>query len=642
MIDILKGLNPMQQQAVLHQEGPLLIVAGAGAGKTKTITHRIAHLIKKGVSPEQILAITFTNKAAKEMRERTATLLELSGVSTRPHFATFHSLGVLLLREEGHQLGIPRYFSILDESRSISLIKESMKKESIDPKQYEPKKIRGVISREKSAGRTCEEYSNEVGSGFGDIVASIWRHYERLCGREQSLDFDDLLLKTWQLLNRFPEVREKYRLKWKYLHVDEYQDTNELQYRIVRLLTGPTHNICVVGDSDQNIYSWRGANLKNILHFEKDFPDTTVVMLEENYRSTKNILSAANDIIKKNEIRVEKNLFTNSSEGEKITICECYDEQTEGDYIAKKILKKNASGVAYSDMAILYRANFQSRALEEAMLRNKIPYQVLGTKFFDRKEIKDILAYIQASFDPSLVGNDMARIINIPARGIGEKTFEKIKDGSWDLLSATMLAKVNTFMQLLENIRLRQKHVPPSELIKYILVESGLEKALIEGTDEERDRLENIQELVTVAKRYDEEKDGLIHMLDDAALVSDQDTLMYTTTGVRLMTVHAAKGLEFKVVFITGLEENLFPHKGFGERKNKEQNEEERRLMYVAVTRAKEKLFLTYAGVRYIYGTREMHSLSPFLSDISETLVENEWRLTPETSEGNYKTIFLD
>ncbi|MBP6912191.1 MAG: exodeoxyribonuclease V subunit gamma [Candidatus Pacebacteria bacterium] len=642
MIHILEGLNPMQQQAVLHSEGPLLIVAGAGAGKTKTITHRIAHLIENGVRPEQILAITFTNKAAKEMRERTASLLETVGVSTRPHFATFHSLGVLILREEGHRLGIPRHFSILDESGSMSFIKESMKKESIDPKLYEPKKIRGVISREKGSGRTCEEYSNEVGSGFGDIVASIWRQYERLSTREQALDFDDLLLKTWHLLDRYPDVREKYLSRWKYLHVDEYQDTNELQYRIVRLLTGPTHNICVVGDSDQNIYSWRGANLKNILHFEKDFPETTVVLLEENYRSTKNILAFANDIIRKNEIRVEKNLFTNGKEGEKITICECYDEQTEGDYIAKKAQEKNAEGIAYSDMAVLYRANFQSRALEEMMLRNGLPYQVLGTKFFDRKEIKDILSYIQASFDPSHIGNDMARIINVPTRGIGEKTFEKIKDGAWDLLPVKMLDKVHAFMKLLENIRERHESIPPSELIKYILIESGLEKTLIEGTDEDRERLENIRELVTVARRYDGETDALIHMLDDAALVSDQDTLMYSEGGIRLMTIHATKGLEFKVVFITGLEENLFPHSGFGERKSKEQNEEERRLMYVAVTRAKEKLYLTHAGIRYIYGTREIHRPSLFLDELSETLTEHEWRLTPESESGNYKTIFLD
>ena len=638
----LEGLNNMQKEAVLTTVGPLLIVAGAGAGKTKTITHRIAHLIETGVRPESILAITFTNKAAREMRERTDTMLNIAGVRSRPHFATFHSLGVHILREQGFRIGLPRHFAILDESGAISLIKEAMKREGIDPKQYEPKKIRGVISREKGAGRTQEEYEREVGSGFGDIVASVWREYNRLCTREQALDFDDLLLKSWQLLDSNLDVRNAYLARWKYIHVDEYQDTNELQYRIVMLLVGEGNNLCVVGDSDQNIYSWRGANLKNILHFERDFPDAKVVMLEENYRSTKTILAAANAVIKKNEIRVEKNLFTNGADGEKTVVCECFDEATEANFIAGIAEAKNKEGVQYHDMAVLYRANFQSRALEEAMLRHGLPYQVLGTKFFERKEVKDILAYIHASFDPSLIGNDMKRIINVPARDIGERTFEKIAEGAWDLLPAKKAEKVRSFIALLENIHNKSETLPPSELIKFIITESGLERALLEGTEEDHERLENIRELVTVARRYDEEEHALEKMLDDAALVSDQDSLMHSAGGIRLMTVHAAKGLEFHTVFITGLEENLFPHSHFGEKQNKESKEEERRLMYVALTRAKEKLYLSYAGMRFIYGAREVHAPSQFLEDIPTELLEYEFKLTSEDSGGNYKTIFLD
>lgn len=644
-MDLLSGLNHAQKEAVLFTEGPLLIVAGAGAGKTKTLTHRVAHLIKTGIAPEHILAITFTNKAAKEMRERADALLGVAGVTRRPLFVTFHALGVLLLRQEGHRLGIPRAFSIADESETNAFIKEAMKKEGIDPKQYEPKKIRGIISREKGNGMTHEDYAREVASGFGDIVASVWRSYERVLVREHALDFDDLLLKSWQLLDGYEDVREKYRDRFRYIHVDEYQDTNELQYRLVRLLVGPEENICVVGDSDQNIYSWRGANIKNILNFEQDFPRAKVVVLEENYRSTKTILAAANEVIKKNEMRKEKNLFTSKADGDIITVCECADEVVEGSYIASVIEKAFASGIRPNDIAILYRANFQSRVLEEAMLRANIPYHVLGTKFFERKEIKDVLAYIRVAQNPDAM-NDLRRIINIPARGIGEKTFEKVVANERGLLPDRIGKKVDEFFALMDRIREQLDTLSPSDLVKYIVVESGIEKALLEGSDEDKERLENIRELVTVAGEYDGEEDALIHFLDNAALVSDQDSLMQDGGGVRLMTVHAAKGLEFRIVFITGLEQDLFPHAHFGDRKSKEEKEEERRLMYVAITRAKEKLYLTHASMRTIYGAREIHVPSEFLLDIPDDLHECEWRLSRESDtgggRGSFKTIYLD
>src|SRR3989338_3640347 len=453
MEDHLKGLNKEQKEAALHAKGPLLIIAGAGAGKTKTITHRIVNLIKNGVAPENILAVTFTNKAAKEMRERIVAEIQKNarGQDKIPFVSTFHSLGVYIIKENARILGLTKYFTILDESDSTSIIKEAMKEIEIDPKQYDPKKIKNIISREKGKFMHLTDYTERKESSanpLSRIVAQVWSLYENKKMKENSLDFDDLLLKTAKLLKDNPEIRKIYQEKWAYIHIDEYQDTNEVQYLMSKMLAENHKNICVVGDADQNIYSWRGANLKNILSFEKDYPDAKVILLEENYRSTKNILEAANVVIKKNKYRPDKNLFTKNVTGEKIGLYEALDENDEADFVATKILEicdtgknvfertlgsRNVLGAhflngdgqrkfsaenfrgesesIFSGIAILYRANFQSRALEEAMLRYNIPYQVLGVKFFERKEIKDTLAYLRAALNPQSL-SDIKRIIN--------------------------------------------------------------------------------------------------------------------------------------------------------------------------------------------------------------------------------------
>ncbi|MDQ5922858.1 MAG: ATP-dependent helicase UvrD/PcrA [Patescibacteria group bacterium] len=629
-MDHLKDLNPKQREAALHKEGPLLIVAGAGAGKTKTITHRILNLIKEGVSPNNILAVTFTNKAAKEMRDRIVKSIEdiTKGQDSTPFISTFHSLGVYIIKENARALGLNKYFSILDEGDSISIIKEILKQKSIDPKQYEPKKIKNVISREKGKFTNEEEYKATQNNFFGQLVGEVWKEYESRKNKENSLDFDDLLLKSVKLLKENEEVRKSYQDRWKYIHIDEYQDTNEVQYLICKLLTGDTRNICVVGDADQNIYSWRGANLKNILNFEKDYPNTKIVLLEENYRSTKNIIEVANHIIKKNKYRPEKNLFTKNKDGEKIGLYEALDEGDEADFVASKIIELKDSGE--EEIAVLYRANFQSRALEEAMLRYNIPYQVLGTKFFERKEVKDTLAYLRASMNRENLA-DIKRIINFPARGIGKVTLLKIFSNDTEELPIKMKLKINKFYETLDEIREKIKTTKPSEVIKFIIKKSGIEQELLNGTDEDRERLENVKELATLAIKYDNLENGLgvEKLIEDASLASDQDSLMVTgevrekSLGVKLMTIHASKGLEFNYVFITGLEDGLFPHERGGDTLPEDQ-EEERRLFYVALTRAKEKLFLSFANFRTIFGSRQINTPSEFITDLPRDLLDEE------------------
>jgi len=986
----LDSLNDKQKEAVIYTDGPLLIVAGAGAGKTKTLTHRIIHLIHKGVDPKSILAVTFTNKAAKEMRERVMEMLAKRehGVNAPeqsegvPFVSTFHSLGVYIIKENSHLIGLNKYFTIIDESDALSIIKGIMKVRDIDPKQHEPRKIKSIISKSKGDFITVDNFNANVKSSSQSIVGVIWRDYEAQLKKEKALDFDDLLLETVLILKKYPEIKQKYQERWKYLHVDEYQDTNEVQYEMTKLLVGKEENICVVGDTDQClvrgtkikmadntekniedikkgdmvlsnygsgdfrgakiirkktfqsknnlikietgtgkilistsehihfagyrlgttpqlylnylmykkdigwrigttsihtkgqkksivgfiqrsnqehadatwvitthktqnearvqeyifslkyqipaipftprkglsmngyvhdkialkeifstfntessalqllsdfglsqkyphhipqthnsnrrninitlcadrrgknpmhlismfgnddigkkklmslglsireakkntknwrfetvrsdygetcllatqiaslfentnlvfrarlggektnskdnnslpqipassimpgmsvfiqngydvvtkiskiatnkekvfdldierthnfiangivthncIYTWRGANIKNMLHFEKDFPNAKIVMLEQNYRSTKNIIEAANNIIEKNIYRVPKVLFTENVKGEEISICEAYDEQSEGMFVARKIdelLENNDP----EDIAILYRANFQSRVLEEALLNKQIPYQVLGVKFFERKEIKDLLAYIRVAYNKDSL-SDIKRIINIPARGIGKVTIAKIFAGQVNNLPAGTQIKIGKFYELLDEIRLYIGPHKPSESIKYVIEKSGLQEELSHGTSDEQERLENMMELVTLAIKYDDIPDGIgmEKLLEDASLSSDQDTLMHKGKGVRLMTVHASKGLEFKYVFITGLEQDLFPHK----RTNggaKEDNEEERRLFYVAITRARKKLFLSYASLRTIFGMKQVNSPSEFIYDI--------------------------
>ncbi len=640
-MNYLNSLNEKQKEAVLCTDGPLLIVAGAGAGKTKTITHRIIHLIHKGINPDAILAITFTNKAAKEMKERVMGMLEkrehgdivgdnLAHPGFRrgvPFISTFHSLGVYIIKENAHMIGLTKHFSIIDESDALSIIKNIMKERDIDPKQNEPRKIKGIISRSKGDFIDVEEFSKNVGSAIQSIVAVIWREYERELKKQKALDFDDLLIESVKILKNNKDIREKYQDRWRYIHIDEYQDTNEVQYEMVKLLIGKERNLCVVGDTDQNIYSWRGANIKNMLHFEKDFPNSKIVMLEQNYRSTKNIIEAANSVIKKNEYRVPKNLFTENKEGESINICEAYDELAEANHVAETIdmiLREEEA----ENIAILYRANFQSRVLEEAILARQIPYQVLGVKFFERREIKDLLSYIKASLNrESLV--DIKRIINVPARGIGKTTIAKLFANQFNEIPKATQEKINNFYNLLDNINEFITTHKASESIKYIIEKTGLEEKYKYGSTDEQEDLENMKELVSLALKYDDLEYGIEKLLEDASLSSDQDTLIYEENkkenkkGVRLMTVHASKGLEFKYVFITGLEQDLFPHIKDG-KKSKEDNEEERRLFYVALTRAKHKLYLSYATLRTIFGMKQVNSPSEFIYDIPEHLTSFE------------------
>lgn len=651
-MEYLRDLNPAQKEAVLHTEGPLLIVAGAGAGKTKTITQRILHLINQGTPAHKILAVTFTNKAAKEMKERVLSSLEKHNIKTEntPFVATFHSLGVHIIKENTHLLGLNKYFSILDDVETTSIIKECLKELDIDPKQYEPRKIKSIISKEKSKFTKVEEYveknANNFNSYLSMTISKVWDLYEKKKKKENALDFDDLLIKSTDLLKNNEEIRSKYQERWTHIHIDEYQDTNEAQYLISKMLSEKHRNICVVGDADQNIYSWRGANLKNILNFEKDYKETKIITLEENYRSTQNILEAANEIIKKNKYRPEKNLYTKNKTGEKISIFEGMSELDEAEFVGMKILeildlKREESKMP--EIAILYRANFQSRILEEALLRYQIPYQVLGIKFFERKEIKDTIAYLRLALNKDS-SSDFKRVINFPARGIGKATLAKIFSGQNESIPSKTMIKIENFYRTMEEIREKILTEKPSEVIKYVIKKTGIENELLNGTEEEKERLENIKELATLALKYDEltEGQGIEKLIEDAVLASDQDSLMISKEkkiekeGVKLMTIHASKGLEFYYVFITGLEDGLFPSRRDGDSKSAEDNEEERRLFYVALTRAKEKLFLSFANFRTIFGSRQINSPSEFIGDLPYDLVEKE-----NTREQNIKTIYI-
>ncbi|HBB44104.1 MAG: ATP-dependent DNA helicase PcrA [Parcubacteria group bacterium GW2011_GWA1_44_13] len=630
----LAHLNAKQKEAAMHKTGPILIIAGAGTGKTSTLTHRILNLVKEGVPPSEILAITFTNKAAKEMQERVNELLAKHGFDAglrygdaRPFIGTFHSLGVHILRAHAQVFGLNKHFTIVDKNSASSLIKEAVKEQGIDSKQFSPDRIAGVISRQKGALVTLAQYKSDVGNAyFPMIVSAVWERYERLLARESALDFDDLILKTVILLRDHPEVRREYQNRWKYIHIDEYQDTNAVQYEMARLLAGETMNICAVGDGDQNIYSWRGANLQNILNFENDYKGAQTILLEENYRSTQTILAVANDIIKKNTVRKEKNLFTRNILGDKISLIESYDEGGEARAVGEKIKHLIDSGTDPEDIAVLYRANFQSRALEEAFLTMEIPYQVLGIRFFERKEVKDILSYIRAGLNPESL-SDIKRIIDSPPRGIGKATLMKMFAKDEESLPPAGKKRVADFWALLESIREYALVEKTSKLIKFVSEKSGLESSLKTGSDEDNDRLENIHELVTLATKYDilPPEEAVEKLLGDAALASDQDSMMKSSRAVKLMTVHASKGLEFPYVFVTGLEQDLFPHKRMGAGpQSKEDSEEERRLFYVAITRAKKKLYLSYASVRTIFGQRQVNAPSEFLSDIDDTYTERE------------------
>lgn len=643
---LLDGLNDAQKKVVLHKEGPLLVLAGAGSGKTKSISHRIAHLVSQGVSPEKILAITFTNKAANEMKERIYGLLKkLSEISPTcqvetttqdseisakvPFVSTFHSLGVYILRKSGAKIGAPRNFSILDKGDGLDIVKEAIKELKIDPKQFQPAKIQSIISREKGDLMDSETYANEAGGDFyPSVIAKIWVKYEEYLKKQKSLDFDDLISNVVFLLKKDEETRNYYQNLWEYILIDEYQDTNKSQYELSKLLAAKHKNICAIGDIDQCIYAFRGADFRNIINFEKDYPGLVSVVLEENYRSTQNILEAAAKVIEKNKARKPKELYTKNPKGAEISFFEAMGEMEEAEFVVHKIKELLISGCSPSDIAVLFRANFQSRVFEETCLKHGVPYQMLGTQFYERKEVKDIFAYLKAAVNrDDLIS--VKRIVNVPPRGIGKVSVANRFAGK-ELPSAAR-KKFEEFMNLLDSINKVVLSQKTSEVIVYILKNTGLEEFLENGDNEDKERLENIKELVSIATRYDHlaSPEGAEKMLVDAALMSAQDSEKKESS-VRLMTAHASKGLEFKNVFIVGLEEGLFPHSGFGDR-NRERDEEERRLFYVAVTRAKEKLFLSFSVMRMVFGNRQINMPSRFLSDIPPHLYKTEeFRFHPE------------
>ncbi len=606
-----------QKQAVLHKDGPLLIVAGAGAGKTKTITHRIAQLIESGVPARSILAVTFTNKAAGEMRERVSLLL--SGThGAVPLVTTFHSLGVRLLREFHKEAGIPRGFSIWDQDDSTRAVKNILKQ--LDTEEWTPRQILSAISREKGAGKSVREYRERTGNRREQTVALVWERYEKMLAEEGGLDFDDLLVRTLTLFRESPKTLSLLQNRWHYLTVDEYQDTSGVQYEMVRLLCGARNNICVVGDLDQCIYAWRQAEIKNLLAFEREFPNVTVVRLEQNYRSTRTILSAANSVIEKNLNRIPKTLFSEGATGEPITIYDAMNERDEAWFVVEKTASLMDTGVPAREIAVLYRENAMSRVLEEAFLHAGLPYRVLGTRFFERKEVKDALSYLRAALNPKSKG-DFARIIAVPPRGIGKVTLEKLFKG--ETLGAAG-AKVAKFQESLVKIRHAVNTLPASEAVRFCIEESGIQNMFDNKTEEGRERQGNIRELANLAAKYenDEPPSGIERLLEEAALQSEQDELDMAKEqgGVSLMTVHAAKGLEFDAVFIVGLEQGLFPSLRNDDARDPE---EERRLFYVALTRPRKYLSLSYAHERSKYGARELTAPSEFLSDIDPRLMKH-------------------
>lgn len=599
----------------MHVDGPLLIVAGAGAGKTKTIVHRIAHLIEEGIPASSILAVTFTNKAAGEMRDRVRNLLsgKRGGL---PLVATFHSLGVRLLREFHEEAGVPKNFSIWNREDSLRAVKAELKR--LDTEEWTPRQILGAISREKGGGKKLSEYRERASSRREQTVAQIWERYERELKVQDSLDFDDLLLRTLSLVQESPQTLSLLQNRWRYIIVDEYQDTSGVQYELMKLLSGERGNMCVVGDLDQCIYTWRQAEIENLLSFERVFPNVKVVRLEQNYRSTRTIIAAANAVIEKNTNRIPKTLFSENETGEPIVLHGALDERYEAWFVAEQTANLIDQGVAPNEIAVLYRENAQSRVLEEALLHAGLPYRVLGTRFFERKEVKDVLSYLRAALNPKGTG-DLVRIVGVPPRGIGKVTVEKMLSGR--PLGAAG-AKVAAFRELLAKIRHAVHTLPASEAVRFCIEASGIQKMYGGKSEEDAEHLGNVRELANLAAKYesDEPPTGIERLLEEAALQSEQDELDMSRDkgGISLMTVHAAKGLEFDAVFVVGMEQGLFPSLRNDEARDPE---EERRLFYVALTRARKHLFLSYAYERTKYGTRERALPSEFLSDIDERLL---------------------
>jgi DNA helicase-2/ATP-dependent DNA helicase PcrA len=622
----LEGLNDAQKRAVLATEGPVSVLAGAGSGKTRVLATRIYHLIRQGVPGHQILAVTFTNKAAREMRERVRKMLGEENSLDVPFVATFHGLGRELLERYGKAIGLPRFFSIYDRDDSQAAIAKALKALDVDAKELSPRAVLSRISKAKGAGMTMGEFREKYArSSFGArVVGDAWLRYEQTLKEEKALDFDDLIALPVRLLEEHPEVRALAQDRWKYIHIDEYQDTNELQGRLATMLAAKYKNLFVVGDIDQTIYTWRGATIENLLEFDKTYPEAQTIILEHNYRSSKTIVEAANAVIEENKNRKEKRSVTDNPAGEKIAVHVAANAELEARWIAQKIRALIRAGAPPEEIAILFRTNFQSRALEEGLLQAGVQYRLLGTRFYERKEIKDALAWMRLALEPSRA-SDRIRAAATPPRGIGKVLLAKMATGKREDLRPAELAKVEQFERVIEELRLASEQLRPSEFVKLVVEKSGLREHLAQGTEEDRERLENVQELATLAARHDGEagQEGIAAFLAEAALASDQDELDRDETkkGVTLMTVHAAKGLEFDTVFVAGMEEGLFPHGGMGEDSDRDE-EEERRLFYVAMTRARKRLILTLAYVRKIYGTDFVAEPSSFLRDISPLHLE--------------------
>ncbi|WP_337019443.1 DNA helicase PcrA [Oceanobacillus massiliensis] len=640
--DMIKGLNKEQQEAVRHTEGPLLIMAGAGSGKTRVLTHRIAYLMgEKDVSPRNILAITFTNKAAREMKDRVRKLVGPHGENM--WVSTFHSMCVRILRRDIDRIGYSSNFTILDSGDQLSVIKQLLKNLNIDPKKFDPRAMLGQISAAKNELITAEEFSKNAGNFYDRQVAQVYEGYQKMLRKNQSLDFDDLIMQTIHLFEKVPEVLEYYQRRFQYIHVDEYQDTNHAQYFLVKQLAAKYKNLCVVGDSDQSIYRWRGADIKNILSFEKDYPTARTVFLEQNYRSTKSILAAANKVIGNNSGRKPKNLWTQNAEGKKISYFQGATEQEEAIYVTDKIQElTRGNGYSPNDVAILYRTNAQSRAIEDTLLKSGMSYQMVGgQKFYERKEIKDMIAYLRLITNPD---DDLSfeRVVNEPKRGIGKTSVERlrayaaqhdismydaVKEVDFTGVSAKAANALAEFGNLIKTLTQQQEFLTATDMVEAVLERTGYEQMLKnEKSIEAQSRLENLEEFMTVTKDFEEtsEDKTLLTFLTDLALIADIDRVDEedpdNVEKITLMTLHAAKGLEFPVVFLIGMEENVFPHSR--SMMDEEEMQEERRLAYVGITRAENELYLTHAKMRTLYGRTNMNPISRFINEIPEELID--------------------
>lgn len=633
VVNVLLGLNEEQKRAVLTTEGPLLIQAGAGSGKTKTLTHRIAHILEQQLAfPQQILAVTFTNKAAKEMRERVAHLLgeNAKDRSFLPYMGTFHSVCVRFLRQDGEHIGIPRSFVIYDESDKLAAIKQASKQLMIDEKLFPPRTLANIISAAKNEALSPNEYQGKAVSPAQRTAAQVYPLYQKLLKEAGALDFDDLIMKTVQLFTTVPEIREKYRQHFRYVMIDEYQDTNTAQYTLIKMLVNEQQNIAVVGDDWQSIYSWRGADFRNILRFERDYSKVAIIKLEQNYRSTKPILDGAHAVITKNQQRSDKKLWTDKHEGRPIQIVTVSTERAEAETIVRRVKNAVDAGFRrYSDFAVLYRTNAQSRSIEEAFLHYGVPYRIVGgQRFYDRKEIKDVMAYIRFIFQPA-DRVSFERIVNIPARGIGPKSLQKfyawveendatVLDG---LLHAADIEGIPTkaakglldLGDIVRSTEVQFEETVVSDCIDRLLKRIDYLNYLADGTPAGEARQENVKELLSVAKEFNDL--GIAGFLEEVSLVSDIDTANFGHDAVTLMTLHAAKGLEFPVVFMAGMEETVFPHSRA--LYDQSEMEEERRLCYVGMTRAREELYMLHAVSRMLYGGTQHNPPARFLSEIT-------------------------